>query len=255
MTGPDGEIRFNIRADGGDDGTFHGDLSTYGNVDSYGTVCDEGCFDESVKAQGPVRTMLWQHDWEEPIGKIIVEDTKESLRIKGDFNLDVARAREAYSLVKRGDIDGLSMGFRVLQSHYDEDGHEHFTNLDLMEGSVVTFPANSQARIVRSKGGPCMPIDIRKRILKIDLVTRMSDAEKTELINAISAIFDDYVKDEDVDDDPMDDDKDKGDPEDDGQDADDDPVDDPDKDDGKDDDLDDEDEKALREILNDLRRR
>ena len=127
-------------------GAFDGTLSTYGNVDLVGDVCEKGCFDETLELNGPHRPMLWQHDDGEVIGSFDIVATKDSLDIDGSFNLDVQRGREGHSLLKRGDINGLSIGYRALDYYYDSDGIRHLTAVDLLEGSLVTFPANTLAR-------------------------------------------------------------------------------------------------------------
>lgn len=130
-------------ADAGD-GAFEGVLSTYGNVDEVGDVCEPGCFDASV-ARSPRRTLLWQHDQADPIGSFEVTDTVSALAIRGRINLDVSRGRDAYALLKAGDITGLSIGYVAVQADYDGNGVRHLREVDLLEGSLVTIPANPLA--------------------------------------------------------------------------------------------------------------
>lgn len=125
------------------EGTFSGILSNYGNVDLGGDVVENGAFAESLKKKGLKRTLLWQHNWDEPIGQFTVKDSDSALNIDGSFNLDTVRGREAYSLLKRNDINGLSIGYMVEDYKYDEEGVRHLLKCDLMEGSLVTFPMNT----------------------------------------------------------------------------------------------------------------
>lgn len=127
-------------------GAFVGDLSVYGNIDHAGDVCEAGCFTECIKQRGTHYPLLYQHEQDEPIGSFDVTDTKEALRISGKFNLNVRRGAESYALLKAGDVNGLSIGYNVLDYSYDSEGIRHLTKLDLCEGSFVTFPANSLAR-------------------------------------------------------------------------------------------------------------
>jgi hypothetical protein len=190
-----GELFLKIRAsaDAVKNG-LQGVLSAYDVVDSYGTVCDKGCFDRSITERGTKYTLFYQHDYFEPIGQFNVTDTKASLAIEGSFNTDVQRGREAAALLARGDIDGLSIGFRPIKSFFDKEGIEHFTDVELMEGSFVSFPANPLAHAyIRSEGKRMRP-DVRKRILNIDIVKRLTDDEKSELISKLEEAINQIIE-------------------------------------------------------------
>lgn len=100
--------------------------------------------------------MLWQHQASEPIGvwKSIVEDGR-GLRVVGQLNLAVARAREILSLMREGALDGLSIGFKTEQATTDKaTGVRRLQKLDLWEISIVTFPMLPQARVSAVKRAP-----------------------------------------------------------------------------------------------------
>lgn len=132
-------------------GEIEGYGSTFGGEpDSYGDVIASGAYSESLaehKAKGTMPKMFWQHDSWEPIGKWTdaAEDDK-GLFLRGKLNMDVQRAREAYSLLKNGDIDGLSIGYRIKEYSVDtETGVWTLERLDLKEVSVVSIGANENA--------------------------------------------------------------------------------------------------------------
>lgn len=134
-------------------GQFEGYASTFGGEpDSYGDIIAPGAFAESLAthaAKGTMPKMFWQHDSREPIGKWLEvgEDTK-GLLVKGQLNMGVQRAREAYELLKEGDIDGLSIGYRVRGYEVDEERNVWtLTKLDLHEVSIVSIGANEHATI------------------------------------------------------------------------------------------------------------
>ena len=141
-------------------GAFEGVLSTYGNVDLVGDICEKGCFDESLAKDGSRRVFLWQHDVTQPIGSFEAFSDDSALRIKGKFNLEVAKAKEAYALLKAGDINGLSIGYTADDYDYDREGVRHLRKVKLLEGSLVTFPANELA----SASAKC--IERKARIMK-----------------------------------------------------------------------------------------
>ena len=143
-----------------DDGSFEGYGSVFGNTDSYGEVVAPGAFLESLaelKAKGRVVPILWQHNSTQPIGVYteIVED-EHGLKVKGQLligdgtaaNPGVQQAKEAYALLKAGAVSGLSIGYWVRSANYDEKtGIRTLVKLDLVEVSLVTFPANDDARV------------------------------------------------------------------------------------------------------------
>lgn len=134
-----------------DTGEFEGYGSTFGGEpDAYGDVIAEGAYVDSLaahKAKGTMPKLFWQHDPGQPIGKWV--DAKEDNRglfLRGRLNMDVQRGREAHALLKAGDIDGLSIGYRIKEYSVDTDtGVWTLERLDLVEVSVVSIGANENA--------------------------------------------------------------------------------------------------------------
>jgi HK97 family phage prohead protease len=140
-----------------DNGEFEGYGSTFGGEpDSYGDVIAPGAFADSLaahKAAGTMPKMFWQHNRDEPIGKWTeAQEDAKGLFLRGRLNMDVQRAREAHSLLKNGDIDGLSIGYRIKEYKVDtETGVWTLEKLDLKEVSVVSIGANENATITSVK--------------------------------------------------------------------------------------------------------
>lgn len=136
-----------------DDGTFSGYGSVFGVVDTYNEVVAKGAFKESLrelKAKKRSVPVLWQHRADTPIGiwdKLSEDDTG----LMGEGHLlhsEVGQAKEALALMKAGAVTGLSIGYWVRQASYDEKtGIRTLIKLDLVEISLVTFPANDAARV------------------------------------------------------------------------------------------------------------
>lgn len=134
----------------GEDGSFTGYGSMFGNADSYGEIVDPGAFAASLKAHARAKTMplmLWQHDTERPIGiwEEMEEDNK-GLRCVGRLLLGIRQADEAHIMLKAGAIRGLSIGYRELAAEPD-GANRRLKKLDLREVSIVSFPANDKATI------------------------------------------------------------------------------------------------------------
>ncbi len=133
-----------------DEGTFEGYASVFGNVDSYGDIIDPGAFSKSLARHAKAKTkplLLWQHNPATPLGtwEDLAEDNK-GLRGVGRLLPGVRAADEALILLRGGAVQGLSIGYRVLK--YRMEGEvRHLSELELMEISIVSFPANGKARV------------------------------------------------------------------------------------------------------------
>ena len=136
-----------------DDGTFTGYGSVFGEIDSMNEIVAPGAFAESLEViaakKRPVPA-LWQHRSSEPIGIYEkLEEDATGLLVEGRLlKDDVRQASEAHALMKVGAVTGLSIGYMVRESSFDEkEGVRTLSKLDLVEVSLVTFPANDSARV------------------------------------------------------------------------------------------------------------
>lgn len=137
-------------------GVFSGYGAAFGNVDLGRDRIHKGAFEKSIELvkKGDRRIkMLWQHQRHNPIGtyeKVAEDDV--GLVVEGKLVLGVQQASEAHALMKANALDGLSIGVRV--KRYDIDKEEMVRNLyelDLFEVSPVTFPMNTDAKIMNVK--------------------------------------------------------------------------------------------------------
>lgn len=154
--------------DGVDDGRmrFEGYLACFNNVDSYGDVILKGAFEKTIKSfeeSGRFCPVLEQHggfgmgasDYT-PIGffESLAEDDT-GLYVKGVL-FSTQRGTDMYKLLKelpKGCM-GMSIGYRTINQraatmdeHSKTGVRRWLTELELMEGSIVTFPANPEARV------------------------------------------------------------------------------------------------------------
>jgi uncharacterized protein len=94
--------------------------------------------------------VLWQHRSGEPIGgSDVLRQDDHGLKVGGWLLVnEVARAKEAHALMKAKVVTGLSIGYYVTDDSYNEKERiRTLKSLDLVEYSIVTFPANDQAQI------------------------------------------------------------------------------------------------------------
>ncbi len=131
------------------DGRFAGYASVFDNTDSQQDVMRPGAFRKSLKARKYPVQLLWQHQWDSPIGVIteIFED-QHGLYVEGRLLLEVARAKEAHALLKAGAMRGLSIGYTVTRARRNADtGSRELMEVELWEVSLVTRPANDAAQV------------------------------------------------------------------------------------------------------------
>lgn len=132
-----------------EEGQIEGYASVYGNVDSYGDVVQKGAFKSLFGKSDSIIPVLWQHDTRQPIGGASsFKEDDNGLYMKANLVMEVQKAHEAKALAKAGVVTGLSIGYTVEEFTYNkEDNVTYLTDLKLWEVSLVTFPANSEARV------------------------------------------------------------------------------------------------------------
>jgi HK97 family phage prohead protease len=99
-------------------------------------------------------TMLWQHDQDTPIGRWdVLREDQFGLLAEGQINLNVTAGRDAFELLRHRDVTGLSVGFNAEPGGYSEiDGVNVFNEVDLLEISIASVPAEDAARMFEVKG-------------------------------------------------------------------------------------------------------
>lgn len=145
-------------------GTFEGYGAVFGNVDAHGDLIAPGAFKKTLKAWKAAKKlppMLLQHAGGMfsqtasdlvPIGvwdEMSEDDT--GLAVRGHLiALDTDRGKSVHAAMRERALDGLSIGYRpitVTEGSKPTDPRRTLKELDLVELSVVTFPANADARV------------------------------------------------------------------------------------------------------------
>jgi len=155
-----------------EDGMFEGLGSVFNVEDDYADIVAPGAFKRTLrehKKRGTMPAMLWQHKSDSPIGAYTaMREDDAGLQVIGKLTLGTRQGAEAYALLKDGAVDGLSIGYRTVKSEIDDKKHTRtLTDVDLWEVSLVTFPANAQARVSAVKS-----------IKEIETINSLSDAER-----------------------------------------------------------------------------
>ena len=128
-------------------GKFVGYASIFHNIDKQNEIMLPGAFDDTdcnrVK-------LLWQHDVSSPIGRILqIYENDRGLLIEAKLLLEIKQAYEAYIMIKSGIINSLSIGYHTVDFDIEyKTGTKIIKSVCLMEVSLVTFPANEDAKIL-----------------------------------------------------------------------------------------------------------
>lgn len=136
----------------GDAGRFAGYASVFGGVDSYGDTILKGAFETTLKRDGTPKMFL-NHDAFSglPIGKWTkAKEDDKGLYVEGELTQGMSLAGDVKAALKHGTLDGLSIGGYLKAGDFDvlDDGRRVIKKWSkLIEVSVVTFPADSAARV------------------------------------------------------------------------------------------------------------
>lgn len=139
------------------EGQFTGYASVFGNLDSYGDIVERGAFTRTLAdwAGKPASIpVLWGHDMNDPFANIGALDTAEEdehgLLVTGTLDLENQTAAQVYRLLKAGRVSTMSFAYHIRESEQRSTGN-HLLDLDLLEVSIVSAPANAEAQILDVK--------------------------------------------------------------------------------------------------------
>lgn len=97
--------------------------------------------------------LLFAHKHDEPIGSVISATvTRAGVRIRAKLTKGVARAEEVWKLIQDGALTAVSVGFQPIRSTPLPNGGLRFDEWSWHELSIVSVPANPDAKIAIGKG-------------------------------------------------------------------------------------------------------
>lgn len=184
--------------------TFSGYLAAFNNIDSYGDVILPGAFKACLRRQrkkGFYPPMLEQHGYgtegRTPIGVWTrMEEDDFGLYVEGKL-FSTTRGKDFYTILKESPANaiGMSIGYTIVKGTQNIVGGKStggmlLSELDLKEGSIVTFPANDAARVSNVKeedervvDGKFLTIRDLEKLLKEDY--DLSSKKSKELISRL----------------------------------------------------------------------
>ena len=154
-----GDLGVEVRADEDGKRTLKGYAAVFNSDTTIGDFfierIDPAAFNGAIGAD--VRALV-DHDTGRVIGRtkagtLRLEIDNRGLKVEIDVP-DTADGRDLWTLVERGDVSGMSFGFRVTKQEWDETGDmpvRTILEVELFEVSAVAFPAYDNTAIaVRS---------------------------------------------------------------------------------------------------------
>jgi HK97 family phage prohead protease len=130
-------------------GSFAGYASAFHGVDSVGDMVLPGAYSETLKNRQRGVKMFYNHSPVWPIGKWSrIEEDGKGLFVQGQLTPGHSVAEDVKAALAHGTVDGLSIGYRIPSGGSEKDGKiRKLKRVDLIEISVVTNPADPNARI------------------------------------------------------------------------------------------------------------
>lgn len=129
-----------------------GYASIFNNVDSYGDIVSQGAFSKTLKNKQKQVKLLFNHDKNFVIGVIkFIEQDEKGLFFIAELLDGVQLAEEVYIMLKNQALNGVSIGYYVEDYEKNKKGNKILKTIDLLEISIVTFPANEKATIEQVK--------------------------------------------------------------------------------------------------------
>jgi HK97 family phage prohead protease len=169
------------------DGYFAGIASTP-STDLYGHRVMKGAFDKSIRKKGLTGPrgikLLAHHDWSKPAGVIKkLKTVDDELQIEGQLNLSVSYVKDVHEIALQNGGLNFSVGFTLQEFEFveeekSEDGEYLLIKSgDLMEVSVVVFPAQLEAEMTFIKNHETMS-QLEKALVADGLCKNRSEAHR-----------------------------------------------------------------------------
>lgn len=144
--------------------TFEGYAATFGNVDRGGDRIKKGAFSDAIKElvenavdisgtnYKKLMPVLWQHNWEKPIGSFVeMREDAKGLFVCGILpKADDFVRGTVIPQMKVGSVSDMSIGYQVRDFNFEDDVRI-LEKLSLHETSLVTIPMNPEANVTGFK--------------------------------------------------------------------------------------------------------
>lgn len=169
-------------------GTFGGYASVFNGMDTYGDTILPGAYKKTLRNRKRPILMRWQH-YGPVIGKWTeAREDEKGLWMEGELTPGHSLASDVYASMKHGAVNGLSIGYRPVQTRELGDGKRELKEIELVEVSIVEEPADAAARVAGIKSA----LDDATSLKEIEDCLRdacgLSRSDATALVARVKAI-------------------------------------------------------------------
>ena len=193
---------FELReVEGGDGMTFEGYAARFNSPsDPIGGKFTEyiapGAFTRSIKTRGYDVKLLWNHDTSQVLGStrsgtLVLTEDSNGLLARATLP-DTQAGRDAATLIKRGDVAGMSFGFQVPPGgdSWNTDGTVRtLHNVKLHEVSITAFPAYpASTASVRAETRSIDADVLTAGLTKLEMGESLSDSEANTIREVVGKL-------------------------------------------------------------------
>lgn len=192
--GPDGGLK---------EGQVRAVVSVFGNEDSVGDVVMPGAFKEDLERwqeSGDKIPFIWSHDWADPfshLGEVIeAKETEVGLEVLAEIH-DLEsnpKAAQVYRLLKGRRVTQFSFAYDIQDAGWGEkDGREvlELRKLRILEAGPCLVGANQETELLAVKAR-----EMADRVKAGRVLSQKNYDRLTQARDAISAVIDEAVPDE-----------------------------------------------------------
>jgi HK97 family phage prohead protease len=168
--------------------------------DRVGDVVLPTAFEKSLPVYLDNPVMLFQHDWDKVIGRVTeAKVTDKGLWVKGEVS-NAKDVEDVRTKIAEGSLKTFSIGYNEVDAVYDESRKINIVKeLELLEISVVTIPANAAAKFSVVGEQKTETEEVSKGLLDPDFFSfvseQIAELDDSEEISSqfLKELFDMYV--------------------------------------------------------------
>lgn len=189
-------LNFSLELKSLSDRQFEGHGSVFGNVDLGGDVVLPGAFKRTLRAHKQAESMpamFWMHKPDQVAGAWLdMREDAKGLYVRGEL-AETPLGNEMRTLLGMKAVRGLSIGYRTVESDYDNDGNRLLKEVDLWEVSIVSMAMNPLAKVEAAKArlsdlGEYVPTE-----REFEKVLRDAGLSRKVAAHVVARIFDDEM--------------------------------------------------------------
>lgn len=178
---------------------FEGHGSVFRNVDLGGDIVVPGAFKDTLadyerKQQLP--PMFWMHSPDQVPGVWTeMREDQKGLYVRGEL-VDTQLGNEMRTLLQKKAVRGMSIGYKVTDFDFDDDGNRLLKSVDLWEVSLVSLAMNPLAQVMGSKSRLSADGEYIPTLREFERVLRDAGCSRKTAMTIVASLSEEDVDDE-----------------------------------------------------------